>query len=148
MHSRVDALQEEHARLRSLLDRCEGAPAPELSPLLDQLREALRPHVEAKQALYVEAVQAVQAVDNKPTELSLLGIFRTNLGVVSGAVLSFLEAPDPQPARQRERLRTVVGALRSLMETEEKVVFPLCRKYSGGPAPSRQLRPRLEENRR
>jgi hypothetical protein len=148
MHSRVDALQEEHGQLRSLLDRCEAAPPLELSPLLSQLRESLRPHVEAKQALYTEAVQAVQAVDNKPTELSLLGIFRTNLGVVSGAVLSFLEAPDPQPVRQRERLRTVVGALRSLMDTEEKVVFPLCRKYSGGPGPGRPLRTRIEETRR
>ncbi|HZI16233.1 MAG TPA: hypothetical protein VE153_38065 [Myxococcus sp.] len=148
MHSRVDTLQEEHIRLRSLLDRCEAAPSPELSSLLNQLREALRPHVEAKQALYAEAVRSVQAVDNKPTELSLLGIFRTNLGVVSGAVLSFLEAPDPQPARQRERLRTMVGALRSLMDTEEKVVFPLCRKYSVGPGPGRPLRPRIEESRR
>jgi hypothetical protein len=149
MNSRVDALQEEHGRLRLLLDRCEAAEPLALTPLLGQLRELLKPHVEAKQALYVEAVQAVQAVDNKPTELSLLGIFRANLGVVSGAVLSFLEAPDPQPARQRERLRTVVGALRSLMETEEKVVFPLCRKYSGGPGPAeRTPRSRIQEGRR
>lgn len=146
MHSRVDALQEEHGRLRSLLDRCEAAPVPELSGLLGQLRESLKPHVAAKQDLYVQAVQAVRS-GGSPTELSLLGIFRTNLGVVSGAALSFLEVPDPQPARQRERLRTVVGALRSLMETEEKVVFPLYRRYAEGPGP-RQPRSRFEEGRR
>lgn len=144
----VDALKEQHGRLRSLLSLCESTPAPELPPLLARLRESLRPHLEAKQALYGQALQGVQAAGT-PTELSLLGIFRTNLGVVSGAVMGFLEAPDPQPERLRERLRTVVGALRSLMDTEEKVVFPLCARYSKalgtGAGPHRS---RVEEGRR
>ena len=150
MLSRLDALREEHGLLRSLLGQCDSAPPSELPPLMARLRVLLRPHLEAKQALYVQAVQAVQA-SGTPTELSLLGIFRTNLGVVSGAVMGFLEAPDPQPERLRERLRTVVGALRSLLDTEEKVVFPLCVRYSkpaasgAGAGPGRS---RFEEGRR
>ncbi|NMO17187.1 hemerythrin domain-containing protein [Pyxidicoccus fallax] len=148
MLGRVDALKEEHGRLRALLGQCESAPALELSPLLAQLREQLRPHLQAKQSLYVQAVEAIQT-SGTPTELSLLGIFRTNLSVVSGAVMGFLDAPDPHPERLRERLRTVVGALRSLLDTEEKVVFPLCTRYSKaagtGAAPHRS---RFEEGRR
>lgn len=144
----VDALKEQHGRLHALLSQCESAPAPELPSLLAQLRESLRPHLEAKQALYVQALRAVQAAGNS-TELSLLGIFRTNLGVVSGAVMGFLEAPDPHPERLRERLRTVVGALRSLMDTEEKVVFPLCTRYSKPPGDGAgPHRARFEEGRR
>ncbi|MFP2911995.1 hemerythrin domain-containing protein [Pyxidicoccus sp. 3LFB2] len=147
MLSRVDALKEEHGRLRTLLGRCDSAAASELPPLMNQLQTSLRPHLESKQALYVQAVQAVQAAGT-PTELSLLGIFRTNLGVVSGAVMGFLDAPDPQPERLRERLRAVVGALRSLLDTEEKVVFPLCTRYlTHGAAGAVPRRPRLEEGR-
>ena len=140
MLSRVEALKEEHGRLRTLLARCDSPPVPELLPLMHQLRESLRPHLDAKQALYTEAMQAIQDAGT-PTELSLLGIFRTNLSVVSGAVMGFLAAPDSQPERLRERLRTVVAVLRSLLDTEEKVVFPLCTRYAGtsstGPAPRR-----------
>ncbi len=148
MLGRVDALKEEHGQLRSLLGQCESAAAPELPPLLARLRESLRPHLHAKQALYVQAVEVIQ-LSGTPTELSLLSIFRTNLGVVSGAVMGFLDAPDPHPERLRERLRTVVGALRSLLDTEEKVVFPLCTRYSKAAGTgAAQHRPRFEEGRR
>jgi hypothetical protein len=145
MPSRIDVLKEEHGQLRTLLGRCDSAQVSELPPLMQQLQASLRPHLESKQALYAQAVQAVRAAGT-PTELSLLGIFRTNLGVVSGAVMGFLEAPDPRPDRLRERLRTVVGALRSLLDTEEKVVFPLYTRYAAADAAGPARRPlRLEE---
>jgi hypothetical protein len=130
MHRRVDVLKEEHGRLRVLLSECEHASASQLPPLLVRLGEALRPHLQAKEALYVAALPAVKSAGT-PTELSLLGIFRTNLGVVASAVMGFLASPDPQPERLKQRLGSVTGALRTLLDTEEKVVFPLVVRHGG-----------------
>lgn len=129
MLRRVDALKEDHARLRELLARCEAASPEGLRTALVQLQDALGAHLVVKESLYEAAVLATRAAGDV-TGLSLLSIFRTNLNVTSGAVLGFLRTPDPQPERLQQRLRVVIGALRSLLDTEEKVVFPLCARHA------------------
>lgn len=134
MLRRVETLREDHARLRELLARCEaaspGAPREAFRPL----QEALGPHLQAKEDLYDMAQLAVRAAGDS-TGLSLLGIFRTNLRVTSSAVLGFLRSPEPNPERLQQRLRGVTGALRSLLDTEEKVIFPLCLKHAHAEGP-------------
>ncbi|WP_224362438.1 hemerythrin domain-containing protein [Hyalangium versicolor] len=125
MHSRVHALQEEHSRLRALLRLCEDANARELEATLRRLEEVFAPHREAKLALYDESVQAYRQAGDK-LNVSVLSIFRTNMNVTSQAILGFLRALDPEPDRCRERFLSVANTLRSMLDTEEKVVFPLC----------------------
>jgi hypothetical protein len=128
MHSKVQALQEEHAQLRALLRNCESAHPRDLAASLRRLEEMFVPHHEAKLALYEASVQACQAAGDK-TSVSMLSIFRTNMRVMSSAILGFLRSPDPDPARFHERFRAVASTLRSMLTTEEKVVFPLCLRY-------------------
>ena len=136
MHSTVQALQEDHAQLRALLRNCESAHPRDLAASLRRLEEAFVPHHKAKLALYEESVQAFQAAGDR-TSVSVLSIFRTNMKVMSSAILGFLRSPDPDPARFHERFRTVASTLRSMLTTEEKVVFPLCLRHelhTGGPS--------------
>lgn len=128
MHSKVHALQEEHAQLRALLRNCESAHPRDLAAALRRLEEMFVPHHQAKLALYDASVQAFQAAGDK-TSVSVLSIFRTNMKVMSSAIQGFLRSPDPDPARSSERFRAVASTLRSMLSTEEKVVFPLCLRY-------------------
>jgi hypothetical protein len=122
MINRVETLKKDHGRLRVLLSACDGASVVELPGLLRQLHEAFVPHQRAKEQLY----DAVVATCQDATTLTLLNIFRANLSVMSNAVLGFFMNLDTDPDRLRLRFRTVSTALRSLMDTEEKSVFPLC----------------------
>jgi hypothetical protein len=129
MLRRVDAFKQDHARLRELLSQCEVAPPDALRDMLARLDAVFAPHLKAKETLYEMAVLATRSAGDL-TGLSLLTIFRANLNVTSSAVLGFLRTPDPQPERLQQRLRSVTSALRSLLETEEKVIFPLCIKHA------------------
>lgn len=129
MLRRIDALKEDHARLRTLIGQCEASTLDSLQAALLRLQDAMGPHVTAKEDLYDMAVLATRAAGDS-TGLSLLNIFRTNLGVTSSAVLRFLRAPEPNPERLQQRLRSVTGALRSLLDTEEKVIFPLAARHA------------------
>jgi hypothetical protein len=150
MLRRVDAFKEEHARLRELMSQCEAATPDTLQAALARLDAAFTPHLKAKENLYELAVLAIRSAGDL-TGLSLLTIFRTNLNVTSSAVLGFLRTPDPRPERLQQRLRSVTSALRSLLETEEKVIFPLCVKHAKvlgangaamGPYPELRSQPR------
>lgn len=125
MHSTVQALQDEHSRLRALLGNCESAHPRDLPVALGRLEEMFVPHHDAKLAFYDASIQAFQAAGDK-TSVSVLAIFRTNMKVMSSAILGFLQSPDPDPARFHERFRAVATTLRSMLSTEEKVIFPLC----------------------
>ncbi len=134
MHAKVQSLQEEHSQLRALLRNCESARPKDLAANLRRLEEMFVPHHQAKLALYEESVQAFQAVGDK-TSVSVLSIFRTNMKVMASAILGFLRSPDTDPARFSERFRAVASTLRSMLTTEEKVVFPLCLRcglHAGG----------------
>jgi hypothetical protein len=135
MHARVYALQEEHARLRALLRQCESASPRELPATLRRLEEVFVPHRQAKVALYEDSVKACQARGDKAS-ISMLSIFRSNLNVMADAVIAFLRSPDPQPERFLERFRTVAATLRSMMDSEEKVVFPICLRHAQPGKPS------------
>ena len=125
MINQVETLKKDHGRLRVLLSACDRASAQELPALLRQLHEVYVPHQRAKEQLYEAVVTSCQ--DGKDaTTLTLLNIFRANLSVMSNAVLGFLTNVDPAPERLQQRFRTVSDALRSVMDTEEKSVFPLC----------------------
>ncbi|WP_224244791.1 hemerythrin domain-containing protein [Hyalangium gracile] len=125
MLSRVHALQEDHSRLRALLRNCEGASPRDFENTLRRLEEILVPHHKAKLALYEDSVRAYQQAGDK-MNVSVLSIFRTNMNVTAMAILGFLRAPDPEPERARQRFQTVASTLRSMLDTEERVVFPLC----------------------
>lgn len=125
MNDRVETLRKEHGLLRVLLRACDGASALELPGLLRQLQEAFVPHQRAKEQLY-EATVALCRELGDTNALTLLSIFRSNLTVMSNAVHGFLLNVDPQPERLRQRFRAVSEALRSMMDIEEKSVFPLC----------------------
>lgn len=129
MLRRIDALKQDHARLRALIGQCEDSTPDGLHAVLPRLQDALAPHVTAKEDLYDMAVLATRAAGDT-TGLSLLNIFRTNLGVTSSAVLRFLRSPEPDAERLQQRLRSVTGALRSLLDTEEKVIFPLAARHA------------------
>jgi hypothetical protein len=129
MLRRLDALKEDHTRLRALIGQCEASPPGGLQAALLRLQDAMGPHITAKEDLYDMAVLATRAAGDT-TGLSLLNIFRTNLSVTSSAVQRFLRAPEPDPARLQQRLRSVTGALRSLLDTEEKVIFPLAARHA------------------
>ncbi|HLL01776.1 MAG TPA: hemerythrin domain-containing protein [Myxococcaceae bacterium] len=135
MHTRVYALQEEHAQLRALLRQCESASPRELPATLRRLEEVFVPHRQAKVALYEDSVKACQARGDKAS-ISMLSIFRSNLNVMADAVIAFLRSPDPQPERFLERFRTVAATLRSMMDSEEKVVFPICLRHAQPGKPS------------
>ncbi|HEX5751577.1 MAG TPA: hemerythrin domain-containing protein [Archangium sp.] len=140
MINRVETLKRDHGRLRVLLGVCEKASASELPGLLRQLHDVFVPHQRAKEQLYEVVVASCQ--DSKDaTTLTLLNIFRTNLTVMSSAVLGFFSNVDTNPERLHQRFRTVAAALRSLMDTEEKSVFPLClRQQTRMQQPARSLR--------
>jgi hypothetical protein len=125
MINRVETLKKEHGQLRMLLRACDGAGAVELPGLLRHLHEALVPHQRAKEQLY-DAVAASCQDAKDATSLTMLNIFRANLSVMSSAVHGFFVNVDPEPERLRQRFRTVSDALRSMMDTEEKSVFPIC----------------------
>jgi len=125
MASRIQSLQEEHARLRALLRNCESANPRDLGAALRRLEEVFVPYHEAKLALYETSVKGFQAAGDR-TSVSVLSIFRANMRVMSTAILGFLRAPDPDPSRFHERFRAVADTLRSMLSSEEKVVFPLC----------------------
>lgn len=127
--SRVHALQEDHSRLRALLRNCESASPPDLEAALRRLEEALVPHRDAKVALYEDTVRRCQATGDK-VSLSVLNIFRSNMNVMSEAILGFLHCPDPQPDRFQQRFRAVASTLRSMLDTEEKVVFPISTRHA------------------
>jgi hypothetical protein len=129
MLSRVHDLQEDHSRLRALLRNCEYAHGKELEPSLRRLEEALVPHCQAKMALYEEFVRAFQEAGDRMS-VSVLSIFRTNMNLTSQAILGFLRAPDPEPERLRQHFQSVASTLRSMLDTEEKVIFPLCTRYA------------------
>lgn len=135
MHTRVYALQEEHARLRALLRQCESSGPRELQANLRRLEEVFVPHRQAKVALYEDSVKACQARGDKAS-ISMLSIFRANLNVMAEAIIGFLRSPDPQPERFLERFRTVAATLRSMMDSEEKVVFPICLRHAPPGKPS------------
>lgn len=139
MMSRVETLRKEHALLRALLGACEGAGHLELPGLLRQLHMAFEPHQRAKEKLYEDAAAACQDARDATT-LTLLNIFRSNLQVMSNAVQGFFMNTDSDPERLRQRFRTVSSALRSMMETEEKSVFPLCLRHLARPRPAQTLR--------
>ena len=125
MINRVETLKKDHGRLRVLLGACDGASAMELPGLLRQLHEAFVPHQRAKEQLYEAATAACREAKDT-SSLTLLNVFRTNLTVMSNAVQGFLMNVDGDPDRLRQRFRSVSHALRSMMDTEEKSVFPLC----------------------
>jgi hypothetical protein len=139
MMSRVETLKKEHALLRALLRACDGASSLELPGLLRQLHTAFVPHQRAKERLYDDAVAACQEAQDATT-LTLLNVFRTNLSVMSNAVHGFFLATDSDPERLRQRFRTVSAALRSMMDTEEKSVFPLCLRQHARSRPAQNLR--------
>jgi hypothetical protein len=126
---RVRVLQEDHSRLRALLRNCESASPRDFESALRRLEEAFLPHRAAKLKLYEDSVRACQEAGDK-TGLSVLSIFRANVNVISAAILGFLHTPDPQPERSQERFRTVATTLRSMMDTEEKAVFPICARHA------------------
>lgn len=125
MLKRVETLKKDHGLLRVLLRACEGASSVELPGLLRQLHEAFASHQRTKEQLYDDAASVCRELQDTST-LSLLGVFRLNLTVMSNAVLGFLTNMDPEPERLRQRFRSVADALRSMMDVEEKSVFPLC----------------------
>ncbi|WPB72992.1 hemerythrin domain-containing protein [Archangium violaceum] len=140
MINRVETLKRDHGRLRVLLIACDGASPLELPGLLRQLHDVFGPHQRAKEQLYDVVVAACQE-SKDATSLTLLNIFRTNLTVMSNAVLGFFSHVDSDPERLRQRFRTVSAALRSLMDTEEKSVFPLClRQQTRMKQPAQALR--------
>lgn len=128
MHARIQTLQEEHSQLRALLRNCESAGPRDLVVALRRLEEVFVPHHQAKLALYDASLQGFQKAGDK-TSVSVLTIFRANMRVMSAAILGFLQSPDPDPVRFHERFRAVASSLRSMLTTEEKVVFPLCIRY-------------------
>ncbi|WNG46809.1 hemerythrin domain-containing protein [Archangium minus] len=136
MINRVETLKREHGQLRVLLRACDTASPVELPGLLRQLHDVFVPHQRAKDQLY----EAVVASRPDASTLTLLNIFRTNLSVMSNAVLGFLVNVDSDPERLGQRFRTVSNALRSLMDTEEKTVFPLCLRQSASPRPAQVIR--------
>jgi hypothetical protein len=125
MLNRVETLKKEHGLLRVLLRACEGASFVELPGLLRQLHEAFASHQRTKEQLYEDAASLCRELQDAST-LSLLSVFRLNLTVMSNAVLGFLTNVDSEPERLRQRFRTVADSLRSMMDVEEKSVFPLC----------------------
>lgn len=125
MLDRVETLKKEHGLLRVLLRACEGASSVELPGLLRQLHEAFTTHQRTKEQLYEDAAAVCRELQDAST-LSLLSVFRLNLTVMSNAVLGFLTHMDPEPERLRQRFRSVSDALRSMMDVEEKSVFPIC----------------------
>lgn len=129
MRTQVQTLQEDHARLRALLQTCEGASPPELEASLRRLEEIFVPHRRAKVALYEDSLQACQLRGDK-TSVTVLNIFRANMNVMGEAILGFLRFPDPHPERLLQRFRTVSSTLRSMMDSEEKVVFPLFLRHA------------------
>ncbi|MFL5346599.1 MAG: hemerythrin domain-containing protein [Hyalangium sp.] len=136
MSSRVQALQEEHSRLRALLKNCESASPRDFAASLRRLEEVFVPHRQAKLALYEDSVRVYKEAGDK-MNVSVLSIFRTNMNVTTQAILGFLRSPDPEPERFRQRFQTVASTLRSMMDTEEKVIFPLCTRQGlslGSPA--------------
>lgn len=130
MLRRIAALKEDHVRLRALIGECEASTPDGLQAALWRLQDSMGPHVTAKEDLYDMAVLATRAAGDT-TGLSLLNIFRANLSVTASAVQRFLRAPEPDPVRLQQRLRSVTGALRSLLDTEEKVIFPLAARHAG-----------------
>jgi hypothetical protein len=139
MINRVETLKKDHGRVRVLLSACDGAGATELPGLLRQLHDVFVPHQRAKEQLYDVVVASCQEAKDATT-LTLLNIFRTNLTVMSNAVLGFFSNVDADPERLRQRFRTVSTALRSLMDTEEKSVFPLCLRQQTRMQPAQSLR--------
>lgn len=130
MIHRVETLKRDHEGLRVLLRACEGASTVELPGLLRQLHDAFLVHQRAKEQLYDAVVAACQESKDS-SSLSLLTVFRANLTVMSNAVHGFLVNVDPDPNRLYQRFRSVSAALRSMMDVEEKSVFPLClRQYA------------------
>jgi hypothetical protein len=129
MLSRVQALQEDHSRLRALLRTCERADLRDFEATLRRLEEAFVPYRTVKLALYEDSIRAYQQAGDK-VNVSVLSIFRTNMNVASQAILGFLHAPDPKTERFQQRFQTVATTLRSMMDTEEKVVFPLCIRHA------------------
>jgi hypothetical protein len=127
MLSRLHALQEDHSRLRALLSNCEGASPQDFEASLHRLEQVFVPHREAKLALYDESVRAYEQAGDK-LNVSVLSIFRTTMNVTSQAILGFLRALDPEPERSLQRFKAVASTLRSMLDTEEKVVFPLYRR--------------------
>ncbi|HEX8438210.1 hypothetical protein [Archangium sp.] len=125
MMNRVETLKKDHGRLRVLLLACDGASPVELPGLLRQLHDTFLVHQRAKEQLYDTVVATCREAQDAST-LTLLTIFRTNLTVMSNAVHGFFVNVDPEPVRLRQRFRSVSDALRSLMDIEEKSVFPLC----------------------
>jgi hypothetical protein len=125
MLNRVEALKKDHEHLRVLLRACDGASAVELRGLLRQLHNDFLQHQRAKEQLYDSAVAMCREAQDSST-LTLLNVFRTNLKVMSNAVHGFFVHLDPDLERLRQRFRAVSAALRSLMDIEEKSVFPLC----------------------
>jgi hypothetical protein len=134
MMNRVETLKKDHAHLRVLLLACDGASGVELPGLLRQLHDAFLVHQRAKEQLY-DAVVATCHEARDASTLTLLSVFRTNLTVMSNAVHGFFVNVDPDPNRLRQRFRAVSDALRSLMDIEEKSVFPLCLRQQSRPRP-------------
>ncbi len=125
MLNRVETLKKDHEHLRVLLRACDGASSMELRGLLRQLHDSFLLHQRAKEQLYDAVVATCREVQDATT-LTLLNVFRTNQRVMSNAVHGFFVHLDPDPERLRKRFRAVSDALRSLMDIEEKTVFPLC----------------------
>ncbi|MDY7232327.1 hypothetical protein [Hyalangium rubrum] len=96
-----------------------------------RLEELFVPHRQAKVALYEDSVRVCQLKGDK-TSTAVLNIFRSNMNVMGEAIMGFLRFPDPHPDRLLQRFRTVASTLRSMMDTEEKVVFPLFLRHARG----------------
>jgi hypothetical protein len=129
MSPSVQTLQEDHAQLRTLLANCEGASPQQFGDALRRLEALFVPHCDAKLRLYDSLLRTLKENGDK-TSGSLLSIFRSNMRVMSEAVMGFLRSPDPHPERFQQRFRTVAVTLRKMLETEEKVVFPICTRHS------------------
>ena len=134
MLSLIDSLTQEHHRLRQLLQGCEAAAPSELRGSLGPLRQTFVALKGVKERLYGDADAACRA-EGDDSGLIVLGILCRNTLVMSDAILSFLANLDSVPdAHLQPRFRTVAQAMRSVLDVEERSLFPLCQRHASPPA--------------
>lgn len=135
MSMHIELLQAEHRQVRELLGECECCTAEELPGVLRRLRLALEPLLRHEEVLYEEALQGCRRRADA-YGMALLNIFRTSTSVVLGAAEGFLQSPGTLFEQTKQRLRAVADSLRSALEAEERVVFPLYEKARQSQAPN------------
>ncbi len=137
----IDTLRQEHQRLRQLLGQCEAAAPSQLRGHLGPLRETFLALKSSKERLYGEA-DAVCRADGDENGLIVLGILCRNTLVMSDAILSFMANLDGIPdAHLQPRFRTVAQAMRSVLDVEERSLFPLCLRHTAAPPAPADARP-------